>query len=42
MSNEVVTNEVEQGNSDSCADSFVAFAVICLFVTTVIFWISNQ
>ena len=42
MSNEVVTSEVEQDNGDSCADAFVALAAICLFVTTVIFWISNQ
>ncbi len=42
MSNDVVTQQSEQGNGDSCADAFVALAAICLFVTTVLFWVSNQ
>jgi hypothetical protein len=40
MSNEVVAQEQE--NSDSCIDAFVALVVICLIVTTTVFWVSNQ
>ena len=42
MSNDVVVQQSEQKDGDSCADAFVALAAICLFVTTALFWVSNQ
>lgn len=42
MSNDVVAQQSEHKNGDSCADAFVALAAVCLFVTTVLFWVSNQ
>ncbi|MDX2349882.1 MAG: hypothetical protein QNK32_05780 [Porticoccus sp.] len=42
MSNDVVAQQSEQEKGDSCADAFVALAAVCLLVTTVVFWVSNQ
>tara|TARA_R110001592_G_scaffold260282_1_gene524723 strand:+ start:46799 stop:46927 length:129 start_codon:yes stop_codon:yes gene_type:complete len=42
MSEEVVTQELEQKNDDSCVDAIAAVAFVCLFVAVVIFWVSNQ
>jgi len=42
MSDEVVTQQVEQENDDSFTDAMAALASVCLFVIVVVFWISNQ
>lgn len=42
MSDDVVDQQSEQESSDSCTDALVALAVVCLFVITMVFWVSNQ
>ena len=42
MSDEVVTQQVEQENDDSCVDAMAALASVCVFVIVIVFWISNQ
>jgi hypothetical protein len=42
MTDEVVSQQSEAQNSDSGADAFAAIATVCLFVVTVLFWLSHQ
>ena len=40
MSEEITDNKIEQDNSR--VDAIAAVAFSCIFVATVIFWLSNQ
>jgi hypothetical protein len=42
MSDEVVTQQIEQESDDSCVDAIAAVASVCLFVIGIVFWLSNQ
>lgn len=43
MNNQVdAIMEAEKNDGDSFADAIAAIATVCLFVATVIFWLSNQ
>jgi len=41
MSEEITDNKIEQENNSS-VDAIAAVAFSCIFVATVIFWLSNQ
>lgn len=42
MSDQAVSQQQEVQNSDSGADAFAAVATVCLFVATILFWLSHQ
>lgn len=43
MTNEVdAIQQAEKQSGDSCADAMAAVATVCLFVGTVVFWLTNQ
>ena len=43
MTNEVdAIQQAETQSGDSCADAMAAIATVCLFVGTVVSWLTNQ